>query len=220
MIKALARSMVGYALLTLASAPAVANPILITNSSFEDPATTRAGTDSIPGWAESDASFYASGIWAPSAPSGDYSAIPDGSQVAFITRGSISQTLAAPLTASIRYDLFVDVGRSALDPLPATLYSVQLYAGSTLLAETTPTTPTAGSFALASLSYTASAGDPLLGQLLAVRLVHATAPATSDVNFDNVRLESTVLPGIPEPSTLALFMLGSLALLVRARRFR
>jgi len=61
-------------------------------------------------------------------------------------------------------------------------------------------------------------GDPLTGGDLKVRLTHSSlsGSGTATADFDNVRVELTELPPIPEPSTFTLGVLG----LAAVRRFR
>jgi hypothetical protein len=87
---------------------------------------------------------------------------------------------------------------------------VQLWAGGELLAEESSLTPAAGTFDTSVVTYLASAGSPLLGQPLEIRLVSSG----NQINFDDVRLDA-----IPEPGTLALLGLG-LGLLAGGRRLR
>jgi hypothetical protein len=146
----------------------------------------------------------------------DFTAIPDGSQVAYIQAGSIFQVLPHLLTANTQYDLVVEVGEQAIDPIDPDGYAVQLRAGSTLLAEATSPDPPNNEFITASLSYTAFAGNPHLGQPLAIWLIDKEPSIFhNDPNFDNIRLTATNV--IPEPSTAVLMWL--LGVSIGARLF-
>jgi hypothetical protein len=130
--------------------------------------------------------------------------LPDGSIVAFSNGGTISQMLAASLTANTTYMLSVDVGHR-LDGL-VTDYSIALYVGNMLLASlpagTSNSAITPGTFADETLTFT-SGSKVIAGDL---RIVLTSTGAQTD--FDNVRLTAAT----PEPSSLSL-LAGGLGLL-------
>jgi hypothetical protein len=158
----------------------------------------------IPGWVVSgtDVGTVASSL----APQGQNMAYIGGS----IGGGTILQTLAAPLTPG-SYTLQVDV----LAPTTVNFagYDIQLLAGSTVLAEDDNTlAPPSGQFVTSTLTYTASASDPNLGNALTIRLTALTPSFGSQADFDDVRLSGPNSSVVPEPSSLALLGIGSVGL--------
>jgi hypothetical protein len=146
----------------------------------------------------------------------------------------LQQTLVGtPLTAGMTYTLTVRVGNIAagwsvngdffeLSGFPG--YRVDLMAGETVLAS--DTNSLAGSIAegewgLSSVTYTALALNPALGQDLRIRLVNlnlvdaAFPNSDREVDFDAVALD---VVAVPEPGATALLIGAVLALLVAARR--
>ncbi len=121
----------------------------------------------------------------------------------------LQQTLSATLQSSTLYTLTVQVGNIASDGngsyslvgFPG--YSVQLYAGSTLLAQDNNTlAPADGTFALSTVSFTTGASHAALGEALTIRLLNLNVPNSGiEVNFDDVQLTASA---IPEPSSYAL----------------
>ena len=138
--------------------------------------------------------------------------VPDGVNVAYSSGPTISQTLSDVLTANTHYSLMVDIGNVLYTDYGG--YNIGLYAGGSLIASDNNTIPVAdGTFATAVVQYTALPGNPLLGQLLEIRL--NTAGLGPDTDFDNVRLSATV---VPEPVSSTLFIVGGATL--GFRRFR
>ena len=197
-----------------------ASPITVTNASFELPVLPEGGFNSVvPGWTVVSGS---PGAYNPPATT----ATPtDGSNVLFLqalhtgSQGSVSQTLAAVLTANTLYTLLVDVGSRA-DFNFSLGYTVELLAGSTVLGTDSSPVPPSGSFIQASVQYTALAGDPLLGQVLGIRLSNVIPVASSTTTLmDNVRLDGSLVQDsgptpVPEPGTALLLISG-----MAARRF-
>jgi hypothetical protein len=200
-----------------------AEPIAVVNHSFEDPATNRNGVPSLPGWTQQEnapGESFNSGVWRPTVPS-DFTAIPDGSQVAYIQAGSIFQVLPALLTANTQYDLVVEVGEQAIDPIAPDGYAVQLRAGSTILAEATSPDPPNNGFITTSVSYVALAGNPNLGQPLAVWLIDKDPSIfENDPNFDNVRLTATNVISEPVTAVFALWLPIAAVAIHRLRKRR
>ena len=177
------------ALLAAHGAEAVA--LAVTNAGFEDPALAElASTDDVlPGWTGAggvlaDANFGAFDPDATFFPTG----VPEGENVAYIQDGEISQVLADTLAAG-SYTLSVEVGQSLLDP--ASPFRVQLWAGATLLDEETAPVAAAGAFASVLVEYSASVGDPSLGQALEIVLVDDGVPGAfaDEPYFDSVSLD-------------------------------
>ena len=142
----------------------------------------------------------------------------------------LRQTLAATLQPFTQYTLEVEVGNiasgTALDGTPFNLdgfpgYRIELLAGNTLLADDDDSLTIAeGQFATATVSLTTGATHDDLNQPLTIRLLNlnqvdpATPGADREVDFDDVRLDATI---IPEPSTTAA-LTGAAALLAPRRR--
>ena len=163
---------------------------------------------------------------------------PEGNNAALVFlagdgsgEAGLQQMLSATLQAGQRYTLRVDVGNIAsgtslagssggagvffnLNGLPG--YRLDLMAGASVLASDVNSiggTIPEGQFRTATLGFDAGAAAPaLIGQALGIRLVNLKQPGTLaspniEVDFDNVRLD--VSP-VPEPSTLALWLGGTL----------
>lgn len=162
--------------------------------------------NSVPGWTVSgEAGTQADGSNFPGG-------LPDGGQnTAYINNGVISQVLSATIVPG-DYTLHVDVGNRFF-PNHLSNYQVELLAGSTLLAEDNNTlNPAAGTFATSTLTYTATAADPNLGQHL--KIVLMSGPGTQQANFDSVTLTGPV----PEPSTIVLMCFAGIGLAESLRR--
>jgi hypothetical protein len=193
-----------------------ASPIVVANPSFEVPVIAADGAVTnvgVVGWTLANAAFAFNPTAANATPT-------DGTNVLFLqATGSASQTLAAVLTANTLYSLLVDVGSRA-DFNFSFGYTVELLAGSTVLGTDNAPVPASGTWAQASIQYTALAGDPLLGQALAIRLTNVPSGSSTTL-MDNVRLDGSLVqppgPGpstVPEPGTALLLISG-----MAARRF-
>jgi hypothetical protein len=206
---------------------AQADPIAITNPGFEDftllpnQFTTHifigVGNeiltgDPVPGWTLTGLG----GTWYPLSDSYPAGA-PEGHNVAWLDYESIessvlAQVLSAVLTADTVYTLTVQVGQRRDYPLAG--YDVQLLAGGTLLSDGMRTDIPPGEFRTVTVTYTATASDPLLGQALEIRLT--STANRQQVNFDDVRLDASPSGGgsgglaNPEPSALLLLGVGAL----------
>lgn len=134
---------------------------------------------------------------------------PEGQNTAFSNGGTLSQVLDVVLTANTSYTLRIDVGnRFDLSFAP---YTVQLWAGGILLAEEFSLIPGFGLFETSVVTYDALPGDLKLGLSLEIRF----GSESPQVNFDNVQLSTTFIPG---PASLAIFALAAVG--VRRRRYR
>lgn len=107
---------------------------------------------------------------------------PQGNNVAYADNGSLSQIVSEGLQANAVYALIVEVG----DRLNAAFasYTINLYAGGTLLASSSTPFPANGQFVTAVVNYDVQAGDPLIGQILTIELVSSGI----QTEFDCVRL--------------------------------
>lgn len=188
-----------------------AQPVTITNPSFEDSSSgTPAGWTDVNGGA--DAFVPGTGQYNP------LTKIPNGANVASIFDGAagdgISQTLAATLQPGNSYTLTVQIGVPADAAFAG--YTIQLLAGGNVLAQDDNTqTPATGDFTAATATYVYDAGDAaLIGQPLEIRLLgKGLGAGLSDVNFDAVQLTVTLgnplaVPGGPYTA----FVGGSLVL--------
>lgn len=151
----------------------------------------------------------------------------DRTQVAFAnieTTDGISQTLAAALAGNTTYTLSAYFGWRT--DKPQSQGTLELYAvgtasegmvtGGTLLASTNVAL-TQGAFVPASVSYTASAADPLIGRTLPIVLLGTPLNGYTQTDFDLVTLTATSNCAVPEPFSLAVLGTG-LSGLVAARR--
>lgn len=191
-------------LMSLLATSSPAQAAIVTNFSFESPATSFYTPGAITGWTLSNPANQ--GVFRPSHDPGLYytgTGTTDGLQTAYLNGGSISQILSETLVANVLYMLQVDVGDRKDTAFPG--YHVQLLAGSTILANGSSLTPNDG-FLTSTVLYTATAADPHLGEALQIRLISNG----QQVNFDNVRLTAIPLDvaGVPEPATGIIWMLG------------
>jgi hypothetical protein len=194
--------------LTILAPGARANAITVQNASFEitnplvDPCPGGGcafNYGPIPGWTITGTA----GSWQPGPGYYDVSMI-DGSTVAFISIGTISQDLGIGLNPNSTYALSVSVGQRIDELPPFTSYSIGLFAGNTALQvlDGSNSAITPGTFNTETLSYTT--GDTVTPGDLSIVLT-STGYQTS---FDNVSLVDPPAPTpTPEPSSLA--MLGA-----------
>ena len=135
-------------------------------------------------------------------------------QVAYVNAGAvISQVLTATLDANTLYTLLVDVG----DRIDTTFggYVINLYAGTTLLASDPGLLTPDGGFLTSTIVYSSLLADPLdIGEALRIELRDGSASGTQ-TNFDNVRLDATV---IPELSSAAIWSVLALTVGAGAKR--
>lgn len=201
------------------SLPSWAGPLTVANHSFESPTigTVGAGSGIISNWTGSPGSSALT--LRPSAA--QLSGGPaDGLQVLHVSSGSRFQTLADVLTSNTLYTLTVAVGNR--NDVTMASYLFTLEAGSTVIATASAppnTIPADGDMDDVTISYTALAGDPLLGQALTIRLSHVLGTGDNHALYDNVRLDaSPVTSGtVPEPSSILLLSAGLAAAALRQR---
>jgi PEP-CTERM motif len=77
--------------------------------------------------------------------------------------------------------------------------------------------PSPGNFLTSTATYQASANDPLIGQQLKIVL----SANGNQGDFDNVRVnasEITAQGSVPEPSSMAMFLIGGVAVFAGSRR--
>jgi hypothetical protein len=187
------------AALLVAAAACRAESIAIINPGFEQTMLVACGFNSLlPGW-----SAPSGGTWKPG---GDGQCLdsflcgpPQGVAIAYTNGTAISQVLTATLEPEVEYILRVAVGRRGDGSLGMTDYAVQLRAGGTLLAEDAGTQDLLpGEWVTSTVTFTAPADHPALGQPLEIRLVKV---AGVQGNFDYVRLD-TVATTEPAPGDL------------------
>ena len=202
-----------------------ATPIIVNNASFEAELVSNGGflatvsawvigpSISIPGGppvgtSNPSASEYPGGL------------APDGQNIAFSKDGTISQVLAATLTANTTYSLQVDVGHRADNPVFLG-YSVELLAGGVTLASESSLSPAPGTFLTSTVSFATGASHVLLGQPLQILLdvIPQQGGPGYQVQFDNVRL-AAVTAAVPTVGTLSLFVFGLTSLAAIRRRLQ
>jgi len=149
-------------------------------------------TAAVPGWTKSNTTGVM-GTWRVSTrnfPAG----APEGVNVGYIgyfgmTNGSLFQTLSATLQPNTAYTLVYSVGARA-DAIAFGGYSVELRAGSTVLASSSSPTPSTGTFVTGQVTYSSTnAPAGLLGQKLEIRLTGLSPDA--QVHFDKISLDAT-----------------------------
>jgi len=230
-----------FAIMPLAltlSADAV--PLIISNSSFEDPdtgsGTFSGATNSAPaGWtvyntgATNTERYF--GVWNPSTTSTFVDGAPTGANVGVvflqnttnIAEAGLSQTLGDTLQLNTTYTLTVEVGNFADDNSSDSFnfngfpdYRIDLMTVNNptpLASDNNTLTPAEGIFETSIVSFTTGSSHTDAGQALAIRLVNLNG-AGIEVNFDDVRLDASP---VPEPSTAAL-LLGAVGLICAGLR--
>ena len=208
------------AVLAAAIVAAAANAQFV-NPSFEDPALSPGGytTNGINGWTADLSASPLVGVWYSNAFSGPP---PDGNQIGYTNSGAVAQQSSVDLSVG-QTDLTMFFGHRSDGVFGIGTW--ELWAGGsvangsvtggTLLdsVKVDESTLPIGTFQQFDASYTAAAGDPLIGQLLTARL---TLTGGTQMDFDLVAL--SVKP-TPEPASMTVLGLGALALL-RRRKLR
>jgi acetyl esterase/lipase len=134
------------------------------------------------------------------------------------SEAGLRQTLAATLQTRRRYTLRVEVGNIANDVnAPFAFggfpnYRVDLLAGTNVLGSDNNTLlPGEGMFLTSTVAVNVAASNPFGGQQLGIRLMNLNSAPGIEVNWDNVRLESSPLP-LPALSITHEFELGRIRL--------
>jgi hypothetical protein len=197
-------------------ASAVASSITINNPSFETPVQC-AGCftyDSSTGWV----SVGSVSTWRPVLGDGQYTSLPDGSQVAAIGEpgpGEISQDLTATVLANTTYTLTFWVGQRSDTPLSA--YDVALLGGGSTLGSNSDGDPSPGTFIEQTIVYNSGPSPAELGQTLEIT-VSGTGEGQADFDLFSLDASPTgITSSTPEPSNFWL-VLGSLGLVAWFRR--
>jgi hypothetical protein len=184
-----------------------AQSIFIQNHDFEEPVQAPGGftLGSVPGWSAPSGGNW--GVFRPTVPTWGYVA-PSGQQLLYSNGPMIQQTLAVTAAAGQRYALAVRVVNRPTFGNPN--YSIELWAGTTLLGVDDGTlSPPVGGALTSLIVVDVAPGSPAVGQPFIIRL-----EGPSQVNFDDVRL-------VPEPGfESGLVAVVGLAALGRQRGLR
>ena len=168
------------------------------------------------GWQSGATGWVAGGAGGGVFESAAEMAAADGDQVMFVNGGgSFTQTLSGvPLENDRRYILMAEVGNRG-GVVPFAGYQLELLAGGTTIAmdDNSLGVPGTGLFYTTSvIDFRTFSDHPLAGQDLGIRLTALGSNGPTVYNhtyFDNIRLFSVA---VPEPSTLALALLGLVGL--------
>ena len=177
--------------------PVYANNIFIDNSSFEDDVLLDGE------FIASASSWVTTGNAGTFNPNASQGIVTEGNNVGYAAGGSLTQVLSEVLTSNTHYELSVDV----IERLDSNItdYTIQLLSGTTVIAQDINLlAPTNGSFLTSIISYSALAGDILLGSQLSIAL----SSTDHQVNFDSLTLNASSISAVPEPTSLALLGLG------------
>jgi len=163
-----------------------AQPIPITNFSFEDPVFGPGGFNGngpVPGWAAVANIGQSWGVFYPTVATWGY-ITSLGHQLLYTNGPTIEHVTSAQSQASTTYTLQVDVVNRP--NFGANSYFIELYAGATLIArDDNSLHPPAGGYLVSTLTHSFPSSGPLIGQTLRIRL-----GGLNQTNFDNVRLSS------------------------------
>ncbi len=207
-----------FALLSILPLAVAANAGVI-NGSFEEPGNLSPGQFTqgvpVPGWTG------ITGAWRIPSSTFFNASPPDGLNIGYSNNSGTSQLLSdtvqegvhtASLMAGRRQDNFAGSFRFRMFAGGTINTNTGLVSGGTLLAEQLfdHTTVAINTFTPLSISYTALAGDSLIGQQIILSMERTTGP---QMNFDKVEFSSPV----PEPATM-LLGLGLIPILRRKRK--
>lgn len=186
----------------------------------------------LPNWTVASNSVNtAAGGFAPSAGGNNWTSTWwSGSNIGYLQSTangatvSLSQVLGDNLLNDTTYTLSALIGNRTFGA--GLNYSMQLFAGSTLLASSSALNLSDNTFGSDSLVFNSGANNPLAGQALMVRFSTTGSGSFLEAFFDNVALDAVTANNgggannpVPEPSSIALTMLGGLGLLAaRAHR--
>ena len=220
-------ALLALAALAVLVAPSLADPVAISNHSFETPDLTAGGNT----WSDINLDW---GDDAGASNDQFTEFIPDfasdGEQHVGVNNSDadmsgaidpLMQDLAATYNALTTYTLTVGVGNRNDDFTPdgnETLIQLADASTGNILAESIVDASLIpdGTFEDRSLVYTTGqSGDPIGNNIRII--LGVTGPDVGRGHFDNVRLDATV---IPEPSSVVLMVLGGLGLFLAARRGR
>jgi hypothetical protein len=192
----------------LVGGSAQADAITVQNGSFETSNTLTVNcavgcnynTGPVPGWVTTGVE---AGSWQPGS-TGVYfnaGAVPDGSTIAYVVDGSLSQDLGVGLQPDSTYALSVDVG-DRLDGFMSGAYTIALDVNGVSMCSFTGnnTSITPGTFSAETCSF--GTGSTVPSGDLSVVLSDTSGQAT----FDNVTVVDPV--DTPEPSSAALLGFG------------
>ena len=122
-----------------------------------------------------------------------------GQNVAYSNGRTIEQTLTATFNPATTYKLSVDVGKRLDVAFPSTGASIQLLAGTKVIASSATPTPASGSFTTVTATYNpkrvnrSGTYNQYSGQPLKIRLVSNDGNNfTGQVNWDNVKLTTRI----------------------------
>jgi hypothetical protein len=199
------------------------SPILITNAGFESdnlssPPGSFTSNTFAAGWICTPGVGVNDTCGAQNNTPGQYasfgSGITDGVNFAYSNGGTISQTLAANLTANTLYTLTVAVGQKLGSGFPG--YIVELLANNQVIAFDNTLHPAAGQFLLDTITFnTSTIACCAANSALSIKLIGASGAQT---DFDKVALDATAV--VPEPGTEAFFLIGlALICVPRVRSF-
>ncbi len=197
-------------------------PIAVSNHSFELPYIndgTFSTTAAPPGWSVYgngiNFGYRTVGVLNPTTTPLYSEPTPDGRNVGVIflldnpanqsyfagIEAGLQQSLSATLQTRRRYTLRVDVGNLTSEPgalyqfLGFPNYRIDLMAGTNVLASDNNTLlPGEGRYLNSTLFVDVAASNPFAGQSLRIRLVNLNSAPGIEVNWDNVRLQSSLIP--------------------------
>ncbi|MBW4565508.1 MAG: hypothetical protein KME32_31390 [Mojavia pulchra JT2-VF2] len=172
-------------LLTVGMPSVHAEPIAISNPSFESPSVFNGSFNiaNITGWSVINTGNP--GVFNPS--SNSFNSVLDGIQTLYSNGATVYQTLPTTLAPNTIYTLGISVGRR-LDFTTFPGFTIELRAGNTVLASANQTNipvPSPGKFERLTLTYISPSSVPV-GQPLEIRLKSAGA----QTNFDFVTLDA------------------------------